>query len=150
MPAITIRPATPADVPALTALCGELGYASTLPAVLDRLAEIGRLASHAVFVAEHAQGGVIGWVHVYTSPLLERDLQAEIGGLVVSAAHRRDGAGQLLMQRAEQWARAQKCEAVCLRSNLIREGAHAFYRKIGYEAVKTSLTFRKFLPPSET
>ena len=151
MPAasITIRSATPDDAAALAALSGELGYPSSPQMLQDRLAYLGRLNDHAVYVAEVSEVGVIGWVHVYTSPLLERDLQAEIGGLVVSAAHRRYGAGRRLMERAEQWALAQKCEAVCLRSNLIREGAHAFYRQIGYQVVKTSLTFRKFLPLAE-
>jgi len=30
-------------------------------------------------VAERSEAGVVGWVHVYLSDLLERDRQAEIG-----------------------------------------------------------------------
>ncbi len=145
MTTLTIRSATLQDAPALAALSGELGYPATEAALYARLLEISQRADHAIFVAEAAQAGLIGWVHVYTSHLLERDLQAEIGGLVVSAAHRRLGAGRQLMRRAEQWALAHQCEAVCLRSNLLREEAHAFYRQAGYEVTKTSLTFRKWL-----
>jgi GNAT superfamily N-acetyltransferase len=142
---ITIRPAKSEDIPALTALCEQLGYPSTPQAVANRLAQILRLEDHAIYVAEHAEAGLVGWVHVYISYLLERDPQSEIGGLVVSEAHRRSGAGRLLMQRAEEWTCQHGGEAVCLRSNLIREEAHEFYRRIGYQVIKTSLTFRKIL-----
>jgi GNAT superfamily N-acetyltransferase len=148
-PSITIRLAKLEDSPAIAALCGQLGYPSTLAAVQNRLAQILSLADHAVFVAEHGEAGVVGWVHVYISYLLERDPQSEIGGLVVSEAHRRSRAGRLLMQHAEQWTSQHGGLAVCLRSNLVREGAHAFYRRIGYEVIKTSLTFRKALPQAE-
>jgi len=32
---------------------------------------------------------------------------------------------------------------ICLRSNVVREDAHGFYGRLGYENVKTSFTFRK-------
>ncbi len=147
--ALTIRPARLEDAPAIAALCGQLGYPSTREAAQTRLARILGLEDHAIYVAEQGEAGVVGWVHVYISCLLERDPQAEIGGLVVSEAHRRSGAGRLLMQQAEQWTSQHGGEAVCLRSNVIREGAHAFYRQCGYEVIKTSLTFRKFLPQAE-
>jgi GNAT superfamily N-acetyltransferase len=147
---ITIRTAKAEDVQAMAALCGQLGYPAAPEAVQNRLAQILGLENHAVYVAEHGEAGVVGWVHVYISYLLERDSEAEIGGLVVSEAHRRGGAGKLLMQHAEQWTCQHGGQAVCLRSNLIREGAHAFYRQIGYQAIKTSLTFRKVLPRAET
>jgi len=52
----------------------------------------------------------------------------------------------MLMAQAERWAQEKGCQAVLLRSNAIREGAHAFYEGIGYENIKTSKTFRKALP----
>ena len=146
---ITLRPALPEDVPSLTTLCEALGYPSTENAVGERLAQMSHRPDHALFVAEHASAGIIGWVHVYVGLLLESGRQAEIGGLVVSAAYRRGGVGKRLMQRAEQWALAQHCLAVRLRSNLVREDAHAFYRALGYQVTKTSLTFRKALPEAE-
>ena len=145
---LTIRLAALEDGPALAMLCAQLGYPTSPQAVQQRLQHIHGLSDHAVYVAKHPEAGVIGWVHVYVTDLLETDRQAEIGGLVVSEVHRQTGAGKLLMQYAEQWARTQACAAVCLRSNIIREGAHAFYRKIGYREIKRQLTFRKLL--SET
>jgi len=49
------------------------------------------------------------------------------------------------MQAAEDWARGQGLRAVRLRSNVIREKAHIFYRSIGYQQVKAQYTFEKEL-----
>ncbi len=86
-----------------------------------------------------------GWVHAHVSHLVENDPEAEIGGLVVDEAYRRTGAGGLLMERAEQWARDRGLKSVYLRSNIIRKDAQAFYKKLGYEIVKTQYAFRKRL-----
>ena len=146
----TIRLAKPDDVPAITDLCRQLGYASEVEQVHRRFAEIVDRSDHAVFVAERSEAGVVGWVHVYLSDLLERDRQAEIGGLVVDEAQRGSGAGRLLMQSAELWTRQHGGRTICLRSNVVREEAHGFYGRLGYENVKTSYTFRKALPPAVT
>jgi GNAT superfamily N-acetyltransferase len=140
---IVVRVARASDHAPLAGLCVQLGYAATAEQVLPRLEELLGRPDHAVFVAELAGSGVIGWVHVYRSPLLERELQTEIGGLVTDEAHRGLGAGRLLMERAEVWTRQMGASAVCLRSNVMRDGAHEFYRRLGYEVTKTSYTFRK-------
>jgi GNAT superfamily N-acetyltransferase len=140
---LTIRMARSGDHPAIAELCVQLGYTCTGEQARPRLEHLLARPDHAVFVAELAGRGVIGWVHVYLSPLLERELQSEIGGLVTDEAHRRLGAGRLLMQRAEEWTKRNGGRAVCLRSNVVREDAHEFYRRLGYTSVKTSYTFRK-------
>ncbi len=101
--------------------------------------------TNAVLVAEGADGQVIGWVQVYVRPLVVDDLNAEVGGLVVDERTRSQGVGQRLMEEAEAWARAHGCEAVNVRSNVIRERAHHFYEAIGYRRIKTQLTLRKAL-----
>jgi GNAT superfamily N-acetyltransferase len=75
----------------------------------------------------------------------EQDPVAEIAGLVVDAEWRGSGVGKLLMQRAEDWARANGLRMVVLRSNVIRSEAHAFYESIGYTRFKTQHAFRKQL-----
>ena len=142
---IHIRVADLVDASVVAALCTELGYPSTSCDIEKRLRRILALRDHAVFVAERDGAGVIGWVHVFLSSLLERDPQAEIGGLVVSAGHHGCGAGRFLMSEVEAWAALHGAEAVFLRSNVVREGAHAFYHRLGYETVKTSFTLRKML-----
>jgi GNAT superfamily N-acetyltransferase len=96
-----------------------------------------------VFVAECLGGEVIGWIHVSTSRLLESDMRAEVNGLIVADGRRSAGAGAKLLEAAEQWARRHGCKNVNVRSNVIRERAHSFYLRQGYEHYKTQKAFRK-------
>jgi GNAT superfamily N-acetyltransferase len=86
---------------------------------------------------------VIGWLHVSVEPLLEVELRAEVNGLVVADEERSRGAGALLLQSAEEWARGHGCKNMSVRSNVVRERAHQFYLRNGYEHYKTQKTFRK-------
>lgn len=149
MSQLAIRPANVADFGRIAILCGRLGYPATEAAVRQRLVRILPDDRHAVYVAAE-DGAVVGWVHVFVRPLVVIDLHAEIGGLVVDEDHRGCGIGRLLMERAEQWAGEKGCEGISLRSNVVREGAHRFYERIGYENVKTSLTYRKVLTSQST
>jgi N-acetylglutamate synthase-like GNAT family acetyltransferase len=141
---LIIRLATAEDAKRITVLCEQLGYPTSQEEVQRRLNQIRQDERHAVYVGE-LDSHVIGWAHVYVCRLMITELQAEIGGLVVDEHYRRSGAGRLLMQRAEQWARENECSAIYLRSNVIRKDAHAFYERIGYNKFKTSLVFRKAL-----
>jgi GNAT superfamily N-acetyltransferase len=148
---ILIRPATPADSAGIAELSGQLGYPATREQTERRLRRLLRDPRHAVIVAEVADGTapsggackVIGWVHVQERPVVQLDLRAELTALVVAQSHRRLGAGRMLMQRAEEWAREHGCTGVMLRSNILREHAHAFYEAIGYRALKMQKTFLK-------
>lgn len=142
---IIIRLARTDDAEPIAVLCQQLGYPVSSEEARRRLEHIHREDRHVVYVAELPDGHVAGWVHVHARSLLLVDLHAEIGGLVVDEGHRGRGIGKLLMQRAEEWARGQGCWAVYLRSNIIRKGAHAFYERVGYSVVKTSLTLCKAL-----
>ena len=142
---VKVRLARAEDVERVTALCEQLGYPSSQKQVQPRLHQIRQRDDHAVYVAERADGCVVGWVHVLIRQLLETELHVEIGGLVVDKDHHGRGIGRLLMERAEQWACEKGCGAVYLRSNAIRKDAHAFYEKIGYVNVKLSKTFHKVL-----
>ncbi len=142
---VTVRVATPADAPQIARLSGQLGYPTTPEEAVQRLAQLEGDARHAVYVAESAPGQVVGWIHVEECHLIEFDTRAEINGLVVDERHRSRGTGRILMEHAEQWARARGCRAVVLRSNVIRTRAHAFYQKLGYQTLKTQKYFRKDL-----
>jgi GNAT superfamily N-acetyltransferase len=140
-----IRLANLEDSERIAALCHQLGYPTSTAMIKQRLHQLQQDERHVVYVAEHPDMRVVGWVHVYVCQLLLTDLQAEIGGLVVDEGDRRYGTGQLLMQYAEQWAYRQGCKAVLVRSNMVRRTAHSFYEKIGYSKIKTSLVFHKVL-----
>ena len=129
----------------LAELSGQLGYPATAAQIRKRLRGIRPAAQHAVFVAETKEDGVIGWLHVSKQPLLEGEIRAEVNGLVVAERCRSHGAGARLLAVAEDWARKHGCKGMSVRSNVIRERAHQFYERNGYEHYKTQKSFRKSL-----
>jgi GNAT superfamily N-acetyltransferase len=141
----TVRLADPEDAEQAARLCHQLGYPVSTREARTRIQQILGEAGHVLYVAELTDGRLAGWVHAHVHPLVVADLCAEIGGIVVDESHRGCGIGRLLMQHVEAWARSHGCGAVYLRSNIVREDAHIFYKKIGYDNIKTSLTFRKLL-----
>jgi GNAT superfamily N-acetyltransferase len=143
--AVTIRCAKGSDAQRIAELSGELGYPATATEVARRFRSIKPASQHAVFVAELPSGRVIGWTHISVQPLLELDLRAELNALIVSDEQRSRGSGALLVRAAEDWARARGCQHVSVRSNVIRERAHQFYVRNGYEHYKTQKAFRKVL-----
>ncbi len=140
----TVRLATLADAGRLAELSGQLGYPATVDQVEGRLSQILGDQDQAVFVVETA-GTVVGWIHIAVRHLLETGTQAEIAGLVIDESQRGQGAGRLLMRQAEHWAATQQCPAVRVRSNVIRERAHAFYEQLGYRVIKSQKVFQKEL-----
>jgi GNAT superfamily N-acetyltransferase len=140
---LKIRRAKSADAPRLAELSGQLGYPATAAQMRQRLRGIKPASQHAVFVAQSGKDGVIGWVHVSRQPLLEVEIRAEVNGLVVAEGQRSLGAGAQLLAAAEDWARKHGCKGMSVRSNIIRERAHQFYERNGYEHYKTQKSFRK-------
>lgn len=140
---VKIRRARRKDAEQLAELSGQLGYPATPAEIRTRLGNLRPVGRHAVYIAELPGAGVIGWLHVSVSNLLESDARAEVNGLVVADAQRSLGAGAKLLAAAEDWARRQGCKAMNVRSNVIRERAHNFYLREGYEHYKTQKAFRK-------
>lgn len=145
-----MREAVAADAPALAVLAGELGYPSSEAEVGERLARLlARPRSHAVFVAEGEAGSPVAWIHVVVVLQVESDPFAEIGGLVVGEASRGRGMGEALVRRAEAWARERGLGSLRVRSNVVRERAHRFYRRVGFERLKEQLVLVKRLAPED-
>jgi GNAT superfamily N-acetyltransferase len=140
---IKIRKARRGDAARIAQLSGELGYPASAEQIATRLRQLTPASKHVVFVAESADAGVIGWVHVSVSHLLESDTRAEVNGLIVAEGQRSEGAGAKLLQAAEEWARRRGCKGMNVRSNVIRERAHKFYEVHGYEHYKSQKAFRK-------
>jgi GNAT superfamily N-acetyltransferase len=140
---LKIRRAKSADAPQIALLTGQLGYPATTAQIRERLRGIQPVSQNAVFVADAANYGIIGWLHVSKEPLLESEMRAEVNGLVVAEGQRSLGAGARLLAAAEDWARKHGCKSMSVRSNVIRERAHKFYERHGYEHYKTQKSFRK-------
>jgi GNAT superfamily N-acetyltransferase len=150
---LKIRRARRGDVASLAELSGQLGYPATRAQIAKRLGKLAPPSRNALFVAEikragenrRAAGSLTGWLHVSITNLLEVDARAEVNGLIVAEGQRSLGAGARLLEAAEEWARTHGCGSVNLRSNVIRERAHKFYERQGYEHYKTQKAFRKTL-----
>ncbi len=141
-----IRRAKSSDATQIAKLCGQLGYPAKPAEIAQRLRKIKPANQHAVLVAEWSDRNerkLIGWLHVSVSPLIEVELRAEVNGLIVDDEERSRGTGALLLRAAEQWARSRGCKSMSVRSNVIRERAHQFYLRHGYEHYKTQKAFRK-------
>ena len=137
-----IRPATLEDAPALVDLNDQLGYPTTEADMIERLTPILPSEEHAMLVATD-NGRPIAWIHVALEHGLEASRVAVLRGLIVDERHRSMGIGHELLEAGEDWARGCGCAAVIVRSRIAREGAHRFYRREGFEHVKTSHVFGK-------
>lgn len=142
---VKIRRARQTDAARIAELSGQLGYPTTARAMAGRMKLALREKNGACLVAETKEEGVVGWVHVSVTPLLEVERRAEVNGLVVDEKVRSRGAGWSLLLAAEEWARKKRCKGMSVRSNVLRERAHGFYLRHGYEHYKTQKAFRKEL-----
>jgi GNAT superfamily N-acetyltransferase len=142
-PAIKVRPAEERDITVLASLAGELGYPSTPEQVRERFANIKAAPHQATFVAVTNGDTVIGWIQLSEARSLESEPRAEITGLVVNSNFRGGGAGSLLVEGGEDWARGRGLGVIGVRSNIIRERTHVFYERLGYAVTKTQKVFRK-------
>jgi GNAT superfamily N-acetyltransferase len=118
--------------------------------ISDLLARIRQIAAdpgRSVLVA-CLDGVVVGWIDLSIEYRLQSEPVALIGGLVVADAVRGQGIGRQLCQAAQDWARGRGMTRIRVRSNAIRERAHAFYLRDGYARVKTSAVFEKTLSGS--
>ncbi len=141
--AVSIRDAMPADAERIVALASQLGYETPLAhveAVIHATSE-----DRAILVAVVPRAGVVGWTFVAREDTLIASRRAEIHGLIVEDEFRGHRIGELLVEAAEEWARKQGCATLRLLSNTVRERAHSFYTRLGYDVLKTEYVFQKHL-----
>lgn len=141
---LLIREITLTDAQPAAQLSDELGYPVSLESMQKRIHAIQNLPDHVVYVASIREA-VIGWIDVGIVQHLQSEPYGEIGGFVVSHAHRSRGIGQKLLAQAEYWIAAKGIPQVVVRSRITRESAHRFYLREGYSRMKTSAVFSKEL-----
>ena len=142
---VTIRLAHRDDSARIAELATQLGYASSVDEITRRLEQIQISNESNIFVAEIADSEIAGWIGMFVFRWIAEEPRAEVSGLVVDEKRRSQGVGERLLERAEQWAHEKGCIAIGLRCNVIRERAHVFYLRHGYEDKKTQKSFRKLL-----
>jgi GNAT superfamily N-acetyltransferase len=139
-----IRRMVVADADRVADLITQLGYPATGQQIAKRFERIDGLSNQILLVADE-EGQAVAWIHVAAHPYLENDASAEILGFVVAEGYRSRGIGKSLVASAEAWASALGCGMVRVRSRIVRDRAHAFYERNGFQRVKTQHCFEKEL-----
>ena len=140
-----VRTAERGDAGAVAALSAQLGYDEAEGEIAKRIEEIRAQTNGEVYVAVVPPDIVVGWIQVSAVLLVELPPLAEVGGIIVDSRYRRIGVGRSLIEAAEQWARQNGLTALRLRSNVRREEAREFFRRLGYQETATSTVFSKVL-----
>ena len=133
-----VRPATPADVPTIASLLGELGYpaeADQVSARMKRLDTAGDAAHDALFVAmDDGSNTPIGVLALHRFAGIHDDADvALIMALVISERARGRGVGRQLVDAACETARRWGCGKLMVTTHVRRADAHAFYERIGFQ-----------------
>ncbi len=133
------------DAPAVAGLSAELGYPVSIANCAERLGAILASGENGVFVACSADGSIVAWVHVFKALRMGTQAFAEIGGLIVSAEHRRRGIGRRLLAATEKWAARRGMAKLRVRPRSSRSDANRFYKRAGFSKSKEQLVLDKAL-----
>ena len=136
---LQIRKAAESDLPAVLRLYAQSGMDNgrvlTIDAASKILQRMATYPEYAVYLATAHDGSVVG-----TFALLVMDNLAHMGtpsavveDVCVDERLRGQGIGKAMMHFAMEFARQRGCYKLALSSNAAREGAHAFYRSLGFE-----------------
>ncbi|MFE3513941.1 GNAT family N-acetyltransferase [Streptomyces sp. NPDC059166] len=138
---LDIRPAEPADIPAIVAMLADdpLGAQRESPDDLEPYhSALRRLAGdpHQHVVVAVRDGRVVGTLQLTIVPGLSRRgaTRSVIEGVRVHADERGSGLGTQLIQWAVDESRRQECQLVQLTSDATRTDAHRFYERLGFTA----------------
>ncbi len=145
---VSLRSARVDDAGEISRLTAHLGYDVPAADVSARLSRLLAREDQQFLIAE-LDGRPVGWIHVGVAEYLETGAFAAVNGLVVDRDVRSRGVGQLLLERAEEWARDRGVPLIRLWSTTSREGAHRFYERHGYTKIKTQYAFVKSLHPGQ-
>lgn len=154
--AITIRPATRADVPTLGRLGALLVRTHAdfdskrfLPATPETASGYGnylgsqmRKADVAVLVAE-SDGAVIGYAYAGAEGFDYMALRGPAGAIydvVVDPAHRRNGAGRALLRAALEFLKQRECPRVVLSTATQNTAAQRLFESAGFRPTMLEMT----------
>ncbi|HEY6014887.1 MAG TPA: GNAT family N-acetyltransferase [Candidatus Limnocylindrales bacterium] len=140
--AITFRPATAADAPAIAALFTDEGYPAGPSDIKARLARFDAPTSRVV-IAE-LDGAILGFIAVVALPRFEHDdWILRIVALVVDAGARERGVGRALMGEAERIGREVGATFVEVTAGHHRPEARHLYESLGYDSAVTAYLRKK-------
>ena len=142
MSLITVRPATEADMTALTMLMNELGYLTTPEEMKERYDNILQQPDYKTLVAVKDEEvlGTAGILKIHYWECNGHYLRVQ--ALVVRSTARRLGVGRLLLQAVEDWGLETGAVLISLNcgNKKSREAAHRFYPRVGFEHTSSGYT----------
>jgi GNAT superfamily N-acetyltransferase len=141
MTAITWRPATADDLPAIAALLADDDFGATRETrdAAIYAAAFARMQGephNQIIVGLDGRGALVGCYQLtfITGLALQGARRAQIEGVRIAADRRGQGLGRIMFQDAETRARAAGCKLLQLTTNAARSGARAFYEALGFTA----------------
>ena len=132
-----VRDIQSSDIPAVRRLIGQLADAPDESEFRRRFERVAVTSGHRIIVAE-VDREVVGILHVFERPALEKPCEAVVQALVVDRDRRGAGIGEALMREAEAWASRRNLASTALYTRIDRDKARAFYERIGYCLKATS------------
>ena len=136
---IHIRAAVNEDARVISTLLHQLGYQRTVEEISQYLAALDEDA--AILVAVSEDGQTIGCLHVLIDDRLAEGRRGEISSLVVAAGMRSRGIGEELVTAAQKWLQNRGIGSLRVRCNAIRDRAHRFYERLGFQTTKSQKVF---------
>ena len=128
-----IRPATPADAPAIITLLTQLGYPGTADFLPQKLLKMLEHPDEILLVAE-IENQVVAFIsfHIIPQIALAGDF-ARISYFAVDAHARSLGIGKAIEEHCTALARQRHCDRIEVHCHSRRTDAHRFYFRQGYE-----------------
>ncbi|BDP42172.1 aminoglycoside acetyltransferase [Deinococcus aetherius] len=138
MAPLLVRPATPADFPALRPMLLDMGFVEDETALAARFPSFCQREDFALLVAEDEAGRLLGHaaVHDYGPHLRSGNSgrTAKLDDLYTVPDARRQGVARTLMCAVEDWARARPLRYVFWYAN--EHSATPAYERMGYRAAE--------------
>lgn len=132
-----VRDVRKSDLASVHRLIGQLGYPTDPLEFQARFERVAATLDHRIFVAEE-DGRVVGVLHAFVRPALEKPCEVVVQALVVEADRRSAGVGEALMREAEAWAAGHGLSSTALYTRIDRDRSRAFYERLGYRLKGTS------------
>src|SRR5690625_323101 len=136
---VLIKKAVQKDISQLAVLMGELGYPTTTEEMESRFLKINSNPLYSTQVAEK-NGVIVGMIGMMLGFHYEKNENyVRIVALVVDSEYRKQGIGEKLIEKAEEWAKEQRANRIALNSGnrSERDDAHHFYIRLGFEGSAT-------------
>lgn len=129
----SIRPITPADLPAALPLLESLNPETPRPVLRERLETILAEHPHYELFGAFSDGKLAGLAGAWIATKIWCGRYLEVDNLVVAEDHRSSGIGSLLMKYLEELAHERGCKVVVLDSYASNTASHRLYYRLGFE-----------------